>query len=107
VAASVSVISVVMIQGLLLVVWVFIFLNSPLLHASFSPLAAGVTSPLHFANPSPPSSWADDLHLPAGEHAGHTTQKPERSAPASWSSGSLSVEGDDDYVVARGALGEL
>jgi hypothetical protein len=39
---------------------------------SFRPrLAASVISPLHFANPSPPSGWVEDLHLQAVDHARH------------------------------------
>ena len=41
-----------------------------LLHASFRPRLA--TTPLRFANPSPPSGWIEDLHLQAVEHARHT-----------------------------------
>ena len=45
-----------------------------LLHASFRPrLAAGVISPLRFANPSSPSDWVEDFHLPAVAHARHTS----------------------------------
>jgi hypothetical protein len=41
-----------------------------LLHASFRPRLA--TTPLRFANPSPPSGWIEDLHLQAVDHARHT-----------------------------------
>ena len=41
-----------------------------LLHASFRPRLT--TTPLRFANPSPPSGWVEDLHLQAAEHARHT-----------------------------------
>jgi len=41
-----------------------------LLHASFRPRLA--TTPLRFANPSPPSGWVEDFHLQAAEHARHT-----------------------------------
>jgi hypothetical protein len=41
-----------------------------LLHASFRPRLA--TTPLPFANPSPPSGWVEDFHLHAAEHARHT-----------------------------------
>ena len=44
-----------------------------LLHASFRPRLA--TTPLRFANPSPPSGWVEDLHLQAVEHARRTTEK--------------------------------
>ena len=40
-----------------------------LLHASFRPRLA--TTPLRFAHPSPPSSWIEDLHLQAVDHARH------------------------------------
>ena len=43
---------------------------APLLHASFRPRLA--TTPLRFANPSPPSGWVEDFHLQAVEHARHT-----------------------------------
>ena len=43
---------------------------APLLHASFRPRPA--TTPLRFANPSPPSGWVEDFHLQAVEHARHT-----------------------------------
>jgi hypothetical protein len=46
---------------------------APLLHASFRPrLAAGVISPLRFANPSSPSDWVEDSHLQDVGHARHT-----------------------------------
>ncbi len=41
-----------------------------LLHASFRPRLA--TTPLRFANPSPPSGWVEDFHLQAAGHARHT-----------------------------------
>src|SRR6202790_2088544 len=41
-----------------------------LLHASFRPRLA--TTPLRFANPSPPSGWIKDFHLQATDHARHT-----------------------------------
>ena len=41
-----------------------------LLHASFRPRLA--TTPLRFANPSPPSGWVEDFHLQAVDHARHT-----------------------------------
>ena len=41
-----------------------------LLHASFRPRLA--TTPLRFANPSPPSGWIKDFHLQAVDHARHT-----------------------------------
>src|SRR4029077_13862229 len=44
-----------------------------LLHASFRPRLA--TTPLRFANPSPPSGWIEDFHLQAVGHARHTTKK--------------------------------
>ena len=51
-----------------------------LLHASFRPHLA--MTPLRFANPSPPSSWIEDFHLQAVDHARHTTKGPgERPGP--------------------------
>jgi hypothetical protein len=44
-----------------------------LLHASFRPRLA--TTPLRFANPSPPSGWVEDLHLQAVKHARHTRSR--------------------------------
>ena len=41
-----------------------------LLHASFRHRLT--TTPLRFANPSPPSGWVEDFHLQAAEHARHT-----------------------------------
>src|SRR5215469_1694172 len=41
-----------------------------LLHASFRPHLA--TTPLRFANPSPPSGWIRDSHPQTVEHARHT-----------------------------------
>src|SRR5260370_24783247 len=38
--------------------------------------------PLHFANPSPPSGWAEDFHLQPAEHAQHTTNPLSREGPA-------------------------
>src|SRR3990172_4685198 len=50
-----------------------------LLHASFRPRLA--TTPLRFANPSPPSGWIEDFHLQAVVHARHTTKaRPPRRA---------------------------
>src|SRR5262249_2826543 len=50
-----------------------------LLRASFRLRLA--TTPLRFANPSPPSGWMRDLHPPAVEHARHTAKRPrEREA---------------------------
>ena len=45
-----------------------------LLHASFRPRLA--TTPLRFANPSPPSGWVEDFHLQADIHARHTLRRP-------------------------------
>src|SRR5665647_3838294 len=50
-----------------------------LLHASFRPRLA--TTPLRFANPSPPSGWIEDSHLQAVVHARHTTQKSPGATP--------------------------
>ena len=57
-----------------------------LLHASFRPRLA--TTPLRFANPSPPSGWIEDFHLQAVDHARHTKKSagpmaPRLSLPAS------------------------
>src|SRR5262249_2770900 len=41
-----------------------------LLHAFFKPRLA--TTPLRFANPSPPSGWIEDFHLQAVVHTRHT-----------------------------------
>jgi hypothetical protein len=45
-----------------------------LLHASFRPRLA--TTPLRFANPSPPSGWVKDFNLQAVDHARHTRKSP-------------------------------
>src|SRR5215471_7817067 len=44
-----------------------------LLYASFGPRLA--TTPLRFANPSPPSGWIEDSHLQAVDHARHTKKR--------------------------------
>ena len=49
-----------------------------LLHASFRPRLA--TTPLRFANPSPPSGWVEDFHLRAVVHARHTAKGGMRYA---------------------------
>jgi hypothetical protein len=49
-----------------------------LLHASFRPRLA--TTPLRFANPSPPSGWVKDFHLQAVDHARHTRHWPAFSS---------------------------
>ena len=46
------------------------------LHASFRPRLT--TTPLRFANPSPPSGWVEDSHLQTVEHAWHTTKMPDQ-----------------------------
>ena len=56
-----------------------------LLHASFRPHLA--TTPLRFANPSPPSGWIEDFHLQAVDHARHTTGPPPALADGGRSSG--------------------
>jgi hypothetical protein len=48
-----------------------------LLHASFRPRLA--TTPLRFANPSPPSGWMEDFHLQAVDHARHTERTPHEA----------------------------
>src|SRR5271170_1682888 len=50
---------------------VLVHRHTPLLHASFRPRLA--TTPLRFANPSPPPGWIRDLHPQTVEHARHTT----------------------------------
>src|ERR1039457_3298673 len=49
---------------------VFVHRLALLLHASFRPRLA--TTPLRFANPSPPSGWVEDFHFQAAGHAQHT-----------------------------------
>src|SRR5208282_3230208 len=49
---------------------VLVHRHTSLLHASFRPRLA--TTPLRFANPSPPSGWIRDLHPQTVEHARHT-----------------------------------
>jgi hypothetical protein len=44
------------------------------LRASFRPRLT--TTPLRFANPSPPSGWIEDFHLQAVVHARHTRKAP-------------------------------
>src|SRR3984957_18986706 len=49
---------------------VLVHRHTPLLYASFRPRLA--TTPLRFANPSPPPGWIRDLHPQTVEHARHT-----------------------------------
>src|SRR5207248_157522 len=49
-----------------------------LLRASFRLRLA--TTPLRFANPSPPSGWIEDFHLQAVVHARHTRKSPRTYA---------------------------
>src|SRR5664280_1894447 len=49
---------------------VLVHRHTLLLHASFRPRLA--TTPLRFANPSPPSGWIRDSHPQTVEHARHT-----------------------------------
>src|SRR5580693_2403117 len=49
---------------------VLVHRHTPLLHASFRPHLA--TTPLRFANPSPPPGWKRDSHPQTVEHARHT-----------------------------------
>ena len=51
---------------------VFVHQAAALLHASLRPRLA--TTPLRFANPSPPSGWVEDFHLQAVDHARHTNK---------------------------------
>jgi hypothetical protein len=57
---------------------VFVHRIAALLHASFRPRLA--TTPLRFANPSPPSGWVEDFHLQALEHARHTAKAASAAA---------------------------
>ena len=52
-----------------------------LLHASFRPRLT--TTPLRFANPSPPSGWVEDFHLQAAEHARHTEKSGAKNSASS------------------------
>jgi hypothetical protein len=58
---------------------IFVHRAAALLHASFRPRLA--TTPLRFANPSPPSGWIKDFHLQAVDHAQHTTNESRECAP--------------------------
>src|SRR5712672_1408938 len=49
-----------------------VYRAATLLHASFRPRLA--TTPLRFANPSPPSGWIKDFFLQAVDHARHTAK---------------------------------
>jgi hypothetical protein len=51
-----------------------------LLRASFRRRLA--TTPLRFANPSPPSGWIEDSHLQAVDHARHTRKTPRKRGQA-------------------------
>ena len=51
---------------------VFVHRAAALLHAFFRPHLA--TTPLRFANPSPPSGWIEDFHLQAVVHTRHTEE---------------------------------
>jgi hypothetical protein len=50
-----------------------------LLYAFFRPRLA--TTPLRFANPSPPSGWIEDFHLQAVDHPRHTATGSRECAP--------------------------
>src|SRR5450755_2903051 len=58
-----------------------VYRAATLLHASFRPRLA--TTPLRFANPSPPSGWIKDFHLQAVDHARHTANGSRVCAPPS------------------------
>ena len=58
---------------------VFVHRAAALLRASFRRRLA--TTPLRFANPSPPSGWIEDSHLQAVDHARHTTRRAARRQP--------------------------
>src|SRR5271155_141256 len=68
---------------------VLVHRHTLLLHASFRPHLA--TTPLRFANPSPPSGWIRDLHPQTVEHARHTMKKDRRWAVFAVSGGSISI----------------
>src|SRR5947207_14050859 len=57
----------------------FVHQATALLHASFRPRLA--TTPLRFANPSPPSGWIKDFHLKTVDHAQHTVDGSRGGAP--------------------------
>ena len=61
-------------------------------HASFRPRLA--TTPLRFANPSPPSGWIEDLHLQAADHARHARKRGGGRVTAA-----PSVSGNRDQAV--------
>src|ERR1700722_4958673 len=58
---------------------IFVHRAAALLRASFRPRLA--TTPLRFANPSPPSGWMEDFHLQAVDHARHTEKTPPKRGP--------------------------
>jgi hypothetical protein len=58
---------------------VFVHRAATLLHASFRRHLA--TTPLRFANPSPPSGWIEDFHLQAVDHARHTNERAALPRP--------------------------
>src|SRR5262249_26471442 len=59
-----------------------------LLYASFGPRLA--TTPLRFANPSPPSGWIEDSHLQAVDHARHTKRRRALASAARCALGGIS-----------------
>src|SRR5664280_2064380 len=62
---------------------VLVHRHTLLLHASFRPRLA--TTPLRFANPSPPSGWIRDSHPQTVEHARHTMMTlPSESVSHNW-----------------------
>jgi hypothetical protein len=64
-----------------------VYRAAALLHASFRPRLA--TTPLRFANPSPPSGWIEDFHLQAVDHARHTTGSPAFAGDRGWKCGAV------------------
>jgi hypothetical protein len=70
---------------------VFVHRAAALLHASFRPRLA--TTPLRFANPSPPSGWIEDFHLQAVDHARHTKKDRQRGGLSEIRSGVLRLRG--------------
>ncbi len=86
----------------------FFFIGSRLcLRASFRPRLS--TTPLRFANPSPPSGWVGDSHPQAVKHARHTRRGGPCGRPPSgrsWSCRLNEVSGRHDRSACpRGAGG--
>jgi hypothetical protein len=71
---------------------VFVHRVAVLLHAFFRPHLA--TTPLRFANPSPPSGWIEDFHLQAVVHTRHTAETPPMTGRRFYQATNLSLTGD-------------